>query len=68
MKIKVIKLNLELKQDLQIAQDYEWDGETPPCGFKKLKERAFDAKKEWELLRQDYINESIGNSKIISTI
>ena len=37
MKIKIIKINLERKQDLQLAQDYEWDGETSPLGLKKTK-------------------------------
>lgn len=66
MKTKVIKINLERKQDVMLGQDYEWDGETPPCGLKKLKERIYDGEKVWELVRQDYINESIEGGKIIS--
>ena len=61
MKTKVIKINLEIKQDLEYDKYYEF----PTYRLKKVPD-TFDVETEFNILREQVISSSV-DGKIIST-
>ncbi len=59
------KMSVELAQDLWVAKHFDFDGITPPWGFKKNK-KNFNVETELQHLKQSAIDDIIGKGKFLS--
>jgi hypothetical protein len=61
------KMFKELVQDLWVSKHFDFDGKTPPYGFKELETPLdFNVNEELEALKQDAIKSIVGKGKLIS--